>query len=274
MKLRFLKEELFRRLRLGATTGWAITREAGASVLTYELYPLGFAGASVPALPTIWIRRPTSRPPVLFIHGVLHNGSAFTWLKQNLALYGWRDFKEMNLLTTVHSIPAMAEQTAQHVHALLRKHSVPQIDIVAHSMGGIIARYFVQMLGGDGMVRHLVTLGTPHLGTEISRYAFLPHLRELAPDSQTIRNLRAQPTPQITQGVSISGNLDLFMWPRNCVWWEGVRNIHLRGVGHAGLLFSRRVLQILVAHLNQPAAVESCPLPSYPSTRVPALAPA
>jgi len=242
-------------------------------VLTYELYPLGFAGASVPALPTIWIRKPQARPPVLFIHGVLHNPSAFTWLKQNLALYGWRDFKEMNLLTTVHSIPTMAEQTAQHVEGLMRKYSVSQVDIVAHSMGGIIARYYTQLLGGDGKVRNLITLGTPHLGTELSRYSLLPHVRELAPGSQTITALRNCPPPQVTQGISISGALDILMWPRDCVWWEGVRNIHLRGVGHAGLLFSRRVLQIVVAHLNQPWAQEQAPL-SLPLQTSPALVPA
>src|SRR6185312_731248 len=103
-------------------------------------YPLGFGGASVPALPTILIGKPNARPPGLFIHGVLHNPSAFTWLKQNLALYGWRDFKEMNLQTTVHSIPTMAEQTAQHVKNLRAKYNAAQVDVVAHSMGGIIAR--------------------------------------------------------------------------------------------------------------------------------------
>jgi hypothetical protein len=40
-----------------------------------------------------------------------------------------------------------------------------QIDIVAHSMGGMIARIYVQALGGRDRVKNLVMLGTPHLGS-------------------------------------------------------------------------------------------------------------
>ncbi len=232
--------------------GWDVTREAGASVLTYELYPLGLAGQSVPVLPVLWKKPEEDRPPILFIHGVLHNSSAFAWLKQRLALHGWRHFREINLATTWHSIPTMAAQTKAYIEKMLEKYQVPQVDIVAHSMGGIIARYMVQVLEGEGMVRNLITLGTPHQGTKISKFSLLPQIRELSPGSQTIQLLNSKGAPRLTQAVAVSGGLDLFMVPKDCVWWAGVRNIHLQGVGHAGLLFSRRVLEILVAHLNRP----------------------
>lgn len=247
------------------TASWSLVREAAASFLTYELYPLGIGGTSLPAIgplvgplvrPLVGIGRPPtdSKVPILFIHGLLHNGSAFAWLKQQLGLRGWRHFREMNLSTAFHSIPAMAEQTAQAVARMQRKYNTRQIDIVAHSMGGLVARYYLQMLGGDqeGSVRWLVTLGTPHRGTRLSNYAFLSHLRELGPTSQTIRSLHECPIPAKTKVLSISGNLDVMMWPRDCARWEGVRHIHLNGVGHAGLLFSRRVIQILLAHLSDP----------------------
>lgn len=38
------------------------------------------------------------------------------------------------------------------------------ITIVAHSMGGIISRHYIEQLGGDRVVRNLVTVGTPHAG--------------------------------------------------------------------------------------------------------------
>jgi pimeloyl-ACP methyl ester carboxylesterase len=40
-----------------------------------------------------------------------------------------------------------------------------KVDIVAHSMGGIIARIYVQSLGGDRRFQNLVMLGTPHRGS-------------------------------------------------------------------------------------------------------------
>jgi pimeloyl-ACP methyl ester carboxylesterase len=36
--------------------------------------------------------------------------------------------------------------------------------LVGHSMGGIVARYFLEALGGAEITRHLITIGTPHRG--------------------------------------------------------------------------------------------------------------
>lgn len=47
-----------------------------------------------------------------------------------------------------------------------------RILIVAHSMGGLIARYYIEHLGGHRAVRHLITAGTPHRGAPVA-YAIL-----------------------------------------------------------------------------------------------------
>ena len=44
-----------------------------------------------------------------------------------------------------------------------------RIHVIGHRLGGLIARYFVQRLGGDAQVHTLVTLGTPHQGTQLAR---------------------------------------------------------------------------------------------------------
>jgi hypothetical protein len=232
-----------------AQLSWHVAREAGASLLTYELYPLGLAGTSLPALPRLWSRNSPKRSPVLFIHGILHNPSAFVWLLQRLASAGWRDFAEMNLYTMFHSIPKMAEQTASNVDALLKRYHVKKVDIIAHSMGGIVARYYIQHLAGDRKVKNLITLGTPHQGTALSQMVRLNHIRELLPNSLTLNGLNQCPLPQRTQCLSISGSLDVMVKPANA-FWPGVRNVELRGVGHAGLLFSRRVVNLVVGRLS------------------------
>lgn len=245
-----LQRQLRNQVKNSAEYCWAVTREAGATLLTYELYPLGLVGKSIPAVPNLWARK-SEKLPILFVHGVFHNRSAFAWLKQKLAHKGWRSFKEVDLMTSIHPIPTLAEQVATQTKALLREHHVPQIDIIAHSMGGVISRYFVQCLGGDGVVRNLITLGSPHQGTALCRYSVLPYIREMRPESTMMKQLAACPPPRFTRAVSISGNLDLLMFPRGCTKWEGVRNIHLKCVGHAGLLFSKRVFQIIHSHLSE-----------------------
>ena len=39
------------------------------------------------------------------------------------------------------------------------------IHIVAHSMGGLVSRYFIENLGGHEIVQHLIMLGTPNSGS-------------------------------------------------------------------------------------------------------------
>ncbi len=238
------------KLAHSAGMSWAIAREAGASLLTYELYPLGIIGP-LPRVPTLK-RPPTGRPrlPILFVHGILHNRATFAWLVQRLALAGWRDFREMNLMTTFHSIPRMAEQVGEAVENLRARYRVPQVNIIAHSLGGIISRYYIQLEGGDGLVKNLITLGTPHRGTELSKLSILSNVRELNPESAIIRRLNAGPPPKVTQGLAISGQLDVMIRPRSNAWWKGVRNVELKKVGHAGLLFSGRVAKLICSRLH------------------------
>lgn len=84
-------------------------------------------------------------------------------------------------------------KSAQQLHALIeairRDHADPalRVDLVAHSMGGLIARYYLRFgtrdvldgtpqlvtMEGAAQVRKLVLLGTPNLGSVSSLHAFL-----------------------------------------------------------------------------------------------------
>ncbi len=248
-------------LRQWREQSWSILREAGASLLAYELYPLGLATPSLPVVRPLWPKQVEPKPPVLFIHGFLHNPSAFAWLKQKMVLQGWRHFRAANLATVQHTIPRLSEQVLRTIHQMQKQYGVEQVDVIAHSMGGILARYVLQVLEQDGVIRKLITLGTPHQGTELSRYTWLEQLKELSPGSKTLQMLAQAPPLRKTQAVAVRGTLDVLLWPQERAHWDGVRNIELAGVGHAGLLFSQRVLQIVLAHLSSGANGSNLTLP-------------
>ncbi|CAM5527705.1 hypothetical protein SMICM304S_05241 [Streptomyces microflavus] len=80
-----------------------------------------------------------------------------------------------------------------------------EVDIVGHSLGGLIARYYVQRLGGDRRVRTLVTLGTPHGGTAVAPGAGIhPIVRQMRGGSALMRNC-ASPPRAAGPGSSASG---------------------------------------------------------------------
>jgi triacylglycerol lipase len=65
------------------------------------------------------------------------------------------------------SVPERARELANAIEAL----GHPRVDLIAHSMGGLDARYALAHFGLASRVRSLVTVGTPHRGTPIADLA-------------------------------------------------------------------------------------------------------
>jgi triacylglycerol lipase len=65
------------------------------------------------------------------------------------------------------SVPERAKILVDKINALPHD----KVDIIAHSLGGLDARYAISKLGLDKKVRALVTVGTPHRGTPLANFA-------------------------------------------------------------------------------------------------------
>lgn len=72
-------------------------------------------------------------------------------------------------------VEARADELARYVASL----DTPRVNIIAHSMGGLDARYAISQLGLAPRVASLITVGTPHHGTPIADVAH--HLVSAAP---------------------------------------------------------------------------------------------
>ena len=67
--------------------------------------------------------------------------------------YEWRDSNKVNAIELKGKIQQIKDQTHR-----------PKVDIVAHSMGGLLAREYIENNYYQNDVDQLITLGTPHLG--------------------------------------------------------------------------------------------------------------
>jgi triacylglycerol lipase len=70
-------------------------------------------------------------------------------------------------LPAAASVPDRAKMLVDCISALPH----PRVDIIAHSLGGLDARYALAKLGLASRVRALVTIGTPHRGTPVADLA-------------------------------------------------------------------------------------------------------
>ncbi|MFD4478362.1 MULTISPECIES: lipase family alpha/beta hydrolase [unclassified Streptomyces] len=208
------------------------------------LYPSGIAqerriAAELP--PPDATRLPAeNRPPVILLHGFIDNRSVFVLLRRSLAQHGGQHVESLNYSPLTCDIRTAAELLGRHIEEICERTGHHQVDIVGHSLGGLIARYYAQRLGGDERVRTLVTLGTPHEGTRVVPLADAhPIVRQMRPGSDVIEELR-EPAPGCrTRFVSFWSDLDQLMTPLEtaCVNHPDLiaQNVRVSGVGHLAL---------------------------------------
>ena len=102
--------------------------------------------------------------PILLVHGIIDNHSIFTLLQRALRRRGFATVSAFDYGLLTRDIPAAAELLGEAIEKLAANTGYERIHVIGHSLGGLIARYYVQRLGGDARVHTLVTLGTPHHG--------------------------------------------------------------------------------------------------------------
>jgi len=104
-------------------------------------------------------------PPVLLIHGFLGTRGSMFMLERRLTRDGVCVFSFNLGPINMRDIRASAFLIHRKIESILRQAPVSRIDIIGHSMGGLIGLYYIKRLGGADKVRKLIMMGTPTVGT-------------------------------------------------------------------------------------------------------------
>lgn len=199
--------------------------------------------------------RPSAHPsadgggavPVLLVPGYTMTRSCFTFLALYLRRRGWRWVWGINNRPHSQPVPVFAHHLAERVEELCRVAACERVDIVAHSMGGLVTAWYVQHLGGARRVRRVVTLGTPWAGSMIAVFGMRREARDLLPDSELQRAL-ARPALPWTSVWSPHDNVVL---PPERALVPGADSVELPWVGHNSLLVSARAFREVAALLRR-----------------------
>ena len=113
--------------------------------------------------------------------------------------------------------------------------------IVAHSMGGLAVRRWwseqpdVQHDGphGDSRVHHFITIGTPHHGTWLARFAMTRNSRQMRQVSGWLQTLSARETAgRAARCTCFYSHCDNIVFPAASATLQGADNRHLSAVAH------------------------------------------
>jgi pimeloyl-ACP methyl ester carboxylesterase len=263
-------------------TAWTATHLA--------TYPLGIAREQIrerPAPNTLDRLSPVQRglvlgdveaagTPIVLLHGWVDNRSIFTLLRRQLRRRGFGRVVTMNYSVLTHDVPRAAARLGALVESLCDETGYERVHVVGHSMGGLVARYYVQRLGGDARVHTLATLGTPHAGTRAAQLFVGRAVAQLRPGSPVLRELAGPAAGCRTRFVAVWSDLDAMVVPKTSARLDhpdlAVRNVFVRGVGHLSLPIDGRVVHEIVetfAHLDAAGSALVAPLatPGRPKRR-------
>jgi pimeloyl-ACP methyl ester carboxylesterase len=224
------------------------------------LYPLGFrtrpAGTNerhrLDGLPSEQRDRPPGVPepgstPILLVHGMVGNGSIFTVLRRALCRRGFGPVHTVNYSPFTRDVREAARLLGRQVETLCDRTGYERVHVIAHSLGGLVARYYVQLLGGDARVHTLVTLGAPHRGTHAAHLLPVRLARQLRPGSDLLAELDAPVHGCQTRFVAIWSDLDQLIYPKEHARLEhpdlAARNVLLPCSGHMSLPIDRRAVR-------------------------------
>lgn len=177
--------------------------------------------------------------PILMIHGLIDNRSIFTLMQRGLRSRGFHQLTTLNYPPIVSDIRVAAAHLGEEVERVVTETGYERIHIIGHSLGGLIARYYITRLGGDERVHTLVTLGTPHGGTYAAHAWPTRLVAQMRPGSGLIEELK-RPVPACqTRFIAYWSDLDQLVFPQHNAAIDHpdlqARNIALHGVGHVSL---------------------------------------
>ena len=119
--------------------------------------------------------------PIVFVHG--YSGSTLVNFSSMISNFKAAGYPSNRLYYyTYNSLPGVisgAYTLRDKVNSVLAATGKTKVDIISHSMGGLVARYYMKYLGGASKVKQLVNVATPHNGTA---WAYLDLFTQAAKD--------------------------------------------------------------------------------------------
>src|SRR5690606_11023092 len=204
------------------------------------------------ALPTRKVEIPvstnqvkTEQVPIVLVHGLDDSPRAFWAMKRRLDRDGFSRVSAVALTPNNGALPleALAKQLHAHVEQVLRESGAERLDVVAFSMGALVARVWMLEQDGRHLVRRLVSISGPHAGTATGWLRFNPGATQMRWNSPLLQRLGKDASDFAPAEVfSLWTPLDLMIVPAHSSHLPGAHERTFPVLLHPLMLFDGRVL--------------------------------
>ena len=195
---------------------------------------------------------PTAPPPpppaprvhrVVLVHGIFEQGRNLKTLTKHLEKRGFECYvPKMNPRDGRGGLDQLAIRLKQDID---KKFGPDEpISVVGFSMGGIVSREYLQHLGGAKRCEKLITVSSPHHGTQLAWLYPTLGVEQMRPGSQFLSDLAK--SEDRLEGVDITSYrspLDLVIVPARSSIWDRAENLEFPAVLHPWMLQSQWVIK-------------------------------
>lgn len=192
---------------------------------------------------------------VVFVHGLGGRRGNFLAMATWFHLHG-RKRRYAVGMGDLGSVPDKARRLGDFLLEVARVNGLgsDSIDIVAHSLGGVVSRVALENPEVRAVVARIVTLGSPHGGTHAARYLATDTVLALRPDGETIATLAAQtpwpPGPDWPVLTALWSDVDMLIVPPENAKVTGADNVLMPGSTHVGFLIETRAFRATLDALS------------------------
>lgn len=199
---------------------------------------------------------PCSLPPVVLVHGLYHNASAWLLYRLWLKRAGFRKVYGFNYSSFGVSFEDVGERFGSFVEKVEAANPEQPPILIGHSLGGLVGRAFADDPGHEGRVRALVTLGSPHGGSKLAALSLGRLGQSLLYGGPLCEQLKKARAPIGSHRLAVFSSMDTMVLP-----FEGLKiddpgwtQLETSPVGHVGLLFHGPTARKVIAFLLEVVA--------------------
>lgn len=192
--------------------------------------------------------------PIVLVPGFLCNRGYYGKFRRFLQKNGYGNVWSVTLEPVFGSIEDNARHLGGLIEQICQQTGSEQVILIGHSMGGVVARTYIDKQDGGRRIAHAIALGSPFAGTVLAKgpSGLGENLRQLIVGSDWLKALaeyEKQPCP--TRFTAIWSPHDSIVAPQNGsrVSETYGHSIAMPGIGHMEMIVStpvmRQVLQVL-----------------------------
>jgi triacylglycerol esterase/lipase EstA (alpha/beta hydrolase family) len=228
-----------------AEAAFSLVTEIGAVFVSILLYPFAYITRD-----TRYSDLSPGDRPIVLCHGYMHNKSAFFLMEHRLRRAGRKNIVALNFRPSSREVPYFAERLSEAVDRALEHTGGDKVDLIGHSMGGVVVRYYIEKLGGAARVNVAVQLGAPNGGSKMAVFGVLQSAEQFKADSDLITGFQSSGAVPSSMTALWSEFDSVILPPENARLPEPAANKMIPGVGHVTLIYSGRVFDEILRALS------------------------